>query len=236
MRLINVFSVLADVYALLRDAVFVPVAGVKIFLGKVAVLVQRLAVPERELLTGLRPDADLRIAREILAEVDHPLAVRRGEKAAGKALLLQDRHALGRGKVFIAEVPHGHAVPAVDLLAPGVIGLALLQVIFAHRPALAGLPVLVAAQDRSAADLKLAEQGEIRAVIVAQPVDTDAAAVPAVAERDGDLVLPRAQERGDVIGLHRKTSGILAGARREDEVPDPAAVDRRLIQAVAGDE
>ena len=234
-RLVDVFSVPADVDELLRNAVFVAVAGIKILLGKVAVFVQRLAVPERELLPRLRADADLRIAGEILAEVDHPLAVRRGEETAGKALLLEDRHALGRGKVFIAEVAHGDAVPVADLLASGVIGLALLQIVFAHRPALAGLPALVAYKDRSAADLKLAEQGEIRAVIVAQPVDADAAAIPAVAERDDDLVPAHAQEVRDVIGLHRESLFIGARPGREDEVPYPTAVDHGLIQAVAGD-
>ena len=188
----------------MRDTVFVALARVKVFLCKVPVLIERLAVPECQVLPGLRRHTQFGIAGEILPEVDHGLAVRRLEELSLKALLLDDRHALGGGELFVTKVPHGYTVPVADFLHAGVIALALLQVVLPCRPLLAGFPVFVAAEDRLSADLKLAQEGDVLAIEVVQPVDADAAAIPAVAERDSDLVFAGLQQRGDVIGLHRQ--------------------------------
>ena len=117
-----------------------------------------------------------------------------GDEPAFESLLFQDRHALGRCEIFPAEVPHGHTVPAGHLLQARVIALALLEIIFPHGSLLAGLPALVAAQDDPAVRLQLTQKRQVAAVVIAQAVDAHAAAVPAVAEGDLQLVLSLPQQ------------------------------------------
>ncbi len=113
-------------------------------------------MPEGDGLPGSAGHAQLYVAREILTKIDHRLSVGGGKDAAAKALLLDDRHAFGRRERGIAKWPHRDLVPVVDLLQASVVHLAKLQIVLPNRPALACLPLLVADQNRAAAELKLA--------------------------------------------------------------------------------
>ena len=73
--------------------------------------------------------------------------------------------------------------------------LPLLQVIFPDRPVLAGFPFFVTAQERFSVSLQLAKQSNIIAVVIAQAVNANAAAIPAVTEGDSDFILPHMQKR-----------------------------------------
>ena len=183
--LVEVLSVLADAGDFLWDAAFVAVARIKVLLGKIPVFVQGLAMPECNRLPGLRVNAQLGIAREILTKVDQRVAVWRGEELSHKTLLLQNGYALGRREVSVVKFAHGHTVPAADLFHPGVICFALLEIVFPRGSLLAGLPALIRAEDDLTVHLQLAEQGQIGAVVIAQTVDAHAAAIPAVAQRHG---------------------------------------------------
>ena len=193
-------------------------------------------MPEGDGLPGFGVHTQLGVARQILAEVDHRLAVGGTDQLSLKALLLENGHALGGREIGIAEILYRHAVPAGDRLQPGVVGLTLLEVVFPRGPLLAGLPALVAAEDGFAVDLQLAEQGQIGAIIIPQAVDAHAAAVPAVAQGDGQLVFTGAQQSAHVIALHREALGIVPGAGGQHEIAHALPVQCRLIEAVAGDE
>ena len=79
-------------------------------------------------------------------------------------------------------------MPGRDLFLPGVIGLALLQVIFPCRALLGCLPELVAFQDGLPVDEKRTQQCKVLAVIICESVNADGSAVPAVAQGDDELV------------------------------------------------
>ena len=207
-------------------------AVLEVLLREIAVLVEGLAAAERDRLPCVGAQRKAHEACEILPEIEHRLAVRRGEKLPFKMLVLADRDAVRAGEVRRAVVADLHAVPVGDLLAPSIIHLALLHVVFAQRAGLAGLPAAVRAEDGPAVGLQLQPERDVLAVDVAVAVHAGAAAVPAVAEEGDQLILPLAQEAGDVVRLDVQDLVIAAAARREDKIARAAAVEPDFIQAV----
>ena len=234
MRFIHVQTVFADIFRLLRNTVRVPVARVKVLLREIAVFIQRFSVPERDLLSGLRVYTQFGISRKILSEIDNRTAVRRPEDFPLKTLLLYDRYALRLLQIPVSVIPYRHAVPVCDIFHPGIVYFALLQVIGPHRSVLARFPIRVTDQYRISADLKLAQQRQIRPVIIRQTVDTDRASVPSVTERYGDLIFSRHKQSGNVICLYGQSFVIVSRPRRQYKFTDAPSVDDSFIQTVTG--
>ena len=192
-------------------------------------------MPERHLPACLCGDADFRIAREILAEINHGFPIGCGHQAAGKALLFHNRNALGRSQLFKPELPALHAMPALDVFQPGITDFTLLEIIFADRPRLRSFPAFIRAHDDFPVRLKLTEQRKVRSVVIAQAVNADTAPVPAVAEDHGQFVVPGAQQVCHIIALHRQSPAVIAGSGCEHKIAHAFSVQKSGVQTVAGD-
>ena len=163
-------------------ALLVAVAVLKVFLGKVAVFVQRFAAGQLDLLPGAGGQRHLHITGDILPKVQHRLAVGRLQQLAGECFVFQNRHGIHAGDGQIITVS-AHTVPAGQFaLKPCIVDLALLHIVLADRPALRCLHRAVRNTDGFAVHLQLKQhaQGITEQITVA--VHTACAAVPAIAE------------------------------------------------------
>ena len=149
--------------------------------------------------------------------------------------MLTDRYEGLATEMVKAEVPHGNSMPAGNLLHACIVCLTLLEIIFAYRSALSGLPAFIAAKSSLAVELDLAEQGEILAIEIPQPVNTYAAAVPAVTEGDNQLILAFTEQIRNIVGLYTQSFMVVARAGCQHEATDARAVENRLIQTVTSD-
>ncbi len=124
-------------------------------------------------------------------------------------------------------------MPVCYGLHAGIVFLALLHVVHAHRAALACLPVLVAYKYGPLSAGYAAEQRQVLAVVVVYSVYAYVSSVPAVPECDGYLVLAGCKQVCDVVDLILEPFSVVSGAGRQDEVPCPLSVDLCLVKAVA---
>ena len=220
---------------LLHAAVSVSFPGIKILLCEVPVFIERFPVPQLDPLSRLRSDADFRIAREVLPEVDHPRTVRRRNEPSREPFVLPDGNAVRGGEVVISEIPHPDSVPVRYAFAARVIFLPHLQVVLPDRAFLRRLPAFVRDEGDGSGDFQLTEKGEIAPVIILQPVHADAAPVPAVAEGNGKLVLSFGEISGHVVSLYGEPFFVVPRAGSKDTVPDALSVEPGDIHTVTGD-
>ena len=184
-----VLALFADKFQHLGSAALL-VAGalLEIFLGKVAVFVQRFAAGQLDLLPCAGGQRHLHITGDILPKVQHGLAVGRLQQLAGEGFMFQNRHSIHAGDGQVVAVG-AHAVPAGQLaFEPCVIDLALLHIVLADRPALRCLHRAVRNADGLAVHLQLKQHAQRIAEQVAVTVNAACAAVPAVAKGNQQLV------------------------------------------------
>jgi hypothetical protein len=103
-----------------------------------------------------------------------------------------------------------------------------------RRPPRAVGPERAGLARRQCHDQLQQERGR-RAVVVDAAGDAVLPAPPAVAEECPDDVLPRRQQRRDVVGLHLEALAVGGPSGGQLQVADPRAVDERLVDAVGGD-
>ena len=192
-------------------------------------------MPEGDFLARFRGQTQFGIARQVLPKVDHGFAVGRFYELAREALLLQDGHAFGGSQMGKAEVPHSHAVPTGNRFQPCVIILPDFQVVFPDRPLLGGFPILIAQKNRLPVHFQLAEQSDVGAAIVSQSVHAHAAAIPAVAQNNGQFVFARFQQLGHIVALHGQALAVIPGAGSQHKIAYPLPVQISGIQTMAGD-
>ena len=154
----------------------------EVFLGKVAVFVQRFAAGQLDLLPGAGGQRHLHITGDILPKVQHGFAVGRLQQLAGECFVFQNRHGVHTGDGQVVAVG-AHAVPVGQVaLEPCVIDLALLHIVLADRPALRCLHRAVRNADRLAVHLQLKQHAQRITEQVAVTVHAARAAVPAITE------------------------------------------------------
>ena len=151
-----VFPLFADKLQHLGGAALLVAGAVlEIFLGKVAVFVQRFAAGQLDLLPGTGGQRHFHIAGKVLPKVQHGLTVGRLQQLAGEGFVFQDRHGIHTGDGQVVAVG-AHTVPASQLaLEPCIVDLALLHIVLADRPALRCLHRSIGNADRFAVHLQL---------------------------------------------------------------------------------
>ena len=200
-----VFSLFADKLQHLGGAaLLVAVAILEVFLGKVAVFVQRFAAGQLDLLPGAGGQRHLHITGDILPKVQHSLAVGRLQQLAGEGFVFQNRHGVHTDDGQIITVG-AHTVPAGQAaFEPCVIDLALLHIVLADRPALRCLHRAVRNANGLAVHLQLKQHAQRITEQVAVTVHTARAAVPAVTKGNQQLIFAVAQILRYIVGLRRK--------------------------------
>jgi hypothetical protein len=207
------------------------------------VVLEHLGVTQGDDAAGLAAHRDAHPAHEVLTVVEeHPAAGRRGDRD-GRELLLA---AYGRADVGLeqaeVELELVYAGPRVGdearkppLVAaqPRVDGLPVVEVVRGGRRG-TGRPRGIRADDLlvavGEAHPQLGERAELLAVVLRAAGPREAAAVPAVAERDAHDGLG-SDERGDVVLGVAHAPLVARPARREQVVGDGAPVDPGLADA-----
>ena len=205
-----VFPLFADKLQHLGGAaLLVAVAILEVFLGKVAVFVQRFAAGQLDLLPGAGDQRYLHITGDILPKVQHGLAVGRLQQLAGEGFMFQNRHGVHTGDGQIITVS-AHTVPAGQFaLKPCVIDLALLHIVLADRPALRCLHRAVRNADSLAVHLQLKQHAQRITEQVAVTVNAACAAVPAVTKGNQQFVFTVMKILRCIVSLRRKV--LIAG-------------------------
>ena len=180
-----VFPLFADKLQHLGGATLLVAGAVlEVFLGKVAVFVQRFAAGQLDLLSSVGDQRYLHIPGKVLPKVQHGFAVGRLQQLAGECFVFQNRHGIHTGNGQIITVG-AHTVPAGQFaLKSCIVDLALLHIVLTNRPALRCLHRVIGNADRFAVHLQLKQhaQGITEQITVA--IHTARAAVPAITESD----------------------------------------------------
>ena len=200
--LVVVLALFADEFQQLRRAaLLVAVPVLKVLLRKVAVLVQCFAAQQPELLPGMGGQLHLHIACHVLAKVQHGLTVGGAQQPAHKGLLLPDGHGVHTGDGQGVRLGLD-AMPAGKLpFQPGIVYLALLQIILANRAALGGLHVVIRNADRLAVHFQLEQDSHFFPEQVTVSIHAGGTAVPAIAQCDEQLIFTVTDKCGHIVGL-----------------------------------
>ena len=200
--LVVVLALFADEFQQLRRAALL-VAGtvLEVFLGEVAVFVQRFAAGQLDLLPGAGGQRHLHIAGDILPKVQHGLAVGGAQQPARKGFLLPDGHGVHTGDGQGVRLGL-YAMPAGKLpFQPGIVHFALLQIVLADRTALGGLHVVIRNADRLAVHFQLEQDSHFFPEQVTVSIHAGGTAVPAVAQCDKQLIFTVTDKRSHIVGL-----------------------------------
>ena len=213
--------------------------GAQVFGVEVAVLVQRLCVTDNQLFSRQLRQSDFHQTCHVLTEVEHNFALGRDD-------FLPDGEPPGyphRFRFLGHDAPDGvHPLEqrglAQRFCGKGeILRFTVVDFREADRAAL-HIPVLVSTEDGDGAVFVFHSQhGHQRgtiAVDIWSGVETQLALVPAVAQGDGDFVISRFHEVGDIIGLILDAVVVGSPARREEGVACFGAVDSRFIHAAGG--
>ena len=233
--LIVVFALFADQFQhLCRAALFVAAAILEIFLCEVAVLVQRFAAEQTDFLAFVGGQLHFYIACHILPEIQNRFSIGCVEQSARKGFLFPDGHGVHANEG--ERVGHSpHAVPAGQFsFQPGIVHLALLQIVLADRAALGGLHVAVRNTDRLAVHFQLEQDSQFLAEQVAVTIHARGAAIPAIAQCDQQFVFPLTDKRSHIVGLCPKVLVCSKAAGSKHPVADPLAVQPCRIQTLGG--
>ena len=229
--LVVVLALFANEFQQLRRAtLLVAVPVLKVLLRKVAVLVQCFAAQQPELLPGMGGQLHLYIACHVLAKVQHGLAVGGAQQPARKGLLLPDGHGVHAGdgqgvRLGLDAMPTGKFP-----FQPGIVHLALLQIVLADGTLLGGLHTAVRNTDRLAVHFQLEQDSQFAAEQVTVTIHTGGAAVPAVAQCDKQFIFTVTDKRGHIVGLCPKVLIRSKAAGGKHHVADPLAVQPCRIQ------
>ena len=200
-----VFPLFADKLQHLGGAALL-VAGtvLEVFLGKVAVFVQRFAAGQLDLLPGAGGQRHLHIAGDILPKIQHGLAVGRLQQLAGEGFVFQNRHGIHAGDGQVVAVG-AHAVPAGQFaLKSCIVDLALLHIVLTNRPALRCLHRAIGNANGLAVHLQLKQHTQRITEQVAVTVHAARAAVPAVTKGNQQLVFTVTQILRYIVCLRCK--------------------------------
>ena len=233
--LVVVLALFADEFQQLRRAaLLVAVAVLKVLLRKVAVLVQCFAAQQPDFLPGVSGQFHLHIASHVLPKVQHGLAVRGAQQLARKGFLLPDGHGVHAGdgqgvRLGLDAMPTGK-LP----FQPGIVHLALLQIVLADGAPLGGLHAAVRNTDCLAVHFQPEEDSQFAAEQVTVTIHAGGAAVPAIAQCDEQFIFTVADKRGHIVGLCPKVliRGKAAGGKHH--ITDPLAVQPCCIQPLGG--
>ena len=187
--LIVVFALIADQFQqLCRAALFVAVPVLKVLLCEVAVLVQRFAAEQTDLLAFVGSQLHFYIACHILPEIQNRFSIGCAEQPAREGFLFPDGHGVHANEgERVGRSPH--AVPAGQFsFQPGIVHFALLHIILANRAALGGLHVVIRNADRLAVHFQLEQDSHFFPEQVTVSIHAGGAAIPAVAQCDEQLV------------------------------------------------
>ena len=231
-----VFPLFADKLQHLGGAALL-VAGtvLEVFLGKVAVFVQRFAAGQLDLLPGAGGQRHLHIAGDILPKVQHGLAVGRLQQLAGEGFVFQNRHGIHTGDGQVVAVG-AHAVPAGQFaLKSCIVDLALLHIVLTNGPALRCLHRAVRNADSLAVHLQLKQHAQRITEQITVAVHTARAAVPAVAKGNQQLVFAVVQQRGHIVGLRTKMLVPGKAAGSQNHITNAHAVQPCHIQSLCRD-
>ena len=233
--LVVVLALFADEFQQLRRAaLLVAVPVLKVLLRKVAVLVQCFAAQQLDFLPGVGGQLHLHIASHVLAKVQHGLAVGGAQQPARKGFLLPDGHGVHAGdgqgvRLGLYAMPTGKFP-----FQPGIVHLALLQIILANRAALGGLHVVIRNADRLAVHFQLEQDSQFAAEQVTVTIHAGGAAVPAVAQCNEQLVFPLTDKCCHIVGLCPKVLVCGKAAGGKHLVADTLAVQPCRIQPLGG--
>ena len=233
--LVVVLALFADEFQHLRRATFlVAVPVLKVLLRKVAVLVQCFAAQQLDFLPGVGGQLHLHIACHVLAKVQHGLTVGGAQQPARKGFLLPDGHGVHAGDGQGVRLGLD-AMPAGKLpFQPGIVHLALLQIILANRAALGGLHVVIRNADRLAVHFQLEQDSHFFPEQVTVSIHAGGAAVPAVAQCDKQLIFTVTDKRSHIVGLCPKVLVCGKAAGGKHHVADTLAVQPCRIQPLGG--
>ena len=233
--LVVVLALFADEFQQLRRAaLLVAVAVLKVLLRKVAVLVQCFAAQQLDFLPGVGGQLHLHVASHVLPKVQHGLAVRGAQQPARKGFLLPDGHGVHAGDGQGVRLGL-YAVPAGKLpFQPGIVHLALLQIVLAGRAALGGFHAAVRNADRLAVHLQLEQDSHFFPEQVTVTIHAGGTAVPAIAQCDEQFVFTVTDKRGHIVGLCPKVliRGKAAGGKHH--IANTLAVQPCRIQTLGG--
>ena len=200
--LIVVFALIADQFQqLCRAALFVAVPVLKVLLCEVAVLVQRFAAEQTDLLAFVGSQLHFYIACHILPEIQNRFSIGGAQQLARKGFLLPDGHGVHAGdgqgvRLGLYVMPAGKRP-----FQPGIVHFALLQIILANRAALGGLHVVIRNADRLAVHFQLEQDSHFFPEQVTVSIHAGGAAVPAVAQCDKQLIFTVTDKRSHIVGL-----------------------------------
>ena len=229
--LVVVLALFANEFQQLRRAaLLVAVPVLKVLLRKVAVLVQCFAAQQLDFLPGVGGQLHLHVASHVLPKVQHGLAARGAQQPARKGFLLPDGHGVHAGdgqgvRLGLYAMPTGKFP-----FQPGIVHLALLQIVLADGTLLGGLHTAVRNTDRLAVHFQLEQDSQFAAEQVTVTIHTGGAAVPAVAQCDKQFIFTVTDKRGHIVGLCPKVLIRSKAAGGKHHVADPLAVQPCRIQ------
>ena len=233
--LIVVFALIADQFQqLCRAALFVAVPVLKVLLCEVAVLVQRFAAEQTDLLAFVGSQLHFYIACHILPEIQNRFSIGCAEQPAREGFLFPDGHGVHANEgERVGRSPH--AVPAGQFsFQPGIVHFALLHIILANRATLGGLHVVIRNADRLAVHFQLEQDSHFFPEQVTVSIHAGGAAIPAVAQCDEQLVFTVTDKRGHIVGLRPKVLICGKAAGSKHHIADPLAVQPCRIQTLGG--
>ena len=233
--LVVVFALFADQFQqLCRAALFVAVPILKVLLCEVAVLVQRFAAEQMDLLTFVGSQLHFYIACHILPEIQNRFSIGCAEQPAREGFLFPDGHGVHANEgERVGRSPH--AVPAGQFsFQPGIVHFALLQIVLADGAALGCFHGIIRNADRLAIHFQLEQDSQFLAEQVAVTIHAGSAAVPAIAQRDEQLVFPLTDKRCHIVGLYPKVLVCGKAAGSKHHIADPLAVQPCRIQTLGG--
>ena len=200
--LIVVFALFADQFQqLCRAALFVAVPILKVLLCEVAVLVQRFAAEQTDLLTFVGSQLHFYVACHILPEIQNRFSIGCAEQPAREGFLFPDGHGVHTGdgqgvRLGLDTVPTGKLS-----FQPGIVHFALLQIVLADGAALGCFHGIIRNTDGRSIHFQLEQDSHFFPEQVAVTIHAGSAAVPAIAQRDQQLVFPLTDKRCHIVGL-----------------------------------
>ena len=233
--LIVVFALIADQFQqLCRAALFVAVPVLKVLLCEVAVLVQRFAAEQTDLLAFVGSQLHFYIACHILAKVQHRFAVGGVQQFSRKGFLLPDGHGVHTGDGQGVRLGL-YAMPAGKLpFQPGIVHFALLQIVLPDGAALGCFHGIIRNTDRRSIHFQLEQDSHFFPEQVTVSIHAGGTAVPAVAQCDEQLIFTATDKCGHIVGLCPKVLVCGKAAGGKHHVADTLAVQPCRIQPLGG--
>lgn len=233
--LIVVAPLAADIVHLLQRGQRAILAKLDIFLGKLAVFVQHLAKAQADALPGLGLHCKLQNARYVLPEIQNRPSARCVQNLGGKTLMLFQRLIVGGCGLY--RVCGTFGVSAVGGDQTCVHTLPVLVVGKTDRAVIRPLPAAVCADRLHGAvrqgQFQLSQQLCFGAVLIAQTIRTDTAAVPAISQLKGQRVVALPQQICDVIGLVLYALAVVGNAGGQHKAVHGLPIDCRLIDTAS---